>query len=119
MGRGPFTWFAGISLHKLALGASLGEFRCQPGKLGQHLVNKSHVGRKVVLVNVLGEEAADIAQASNNEDGWLPFSHFEASVVVVEKAQDCVVSRTVVQVHSCGPRIRVGGWLFKPPLSSL
>lgn len=65
--RGPFvkgksfTWFAGIGLHKLALGASLREFRCQPGKLGQHLVNESHLGRKVVLVNVLGEEAANIA----------------------------------------------------------
>lgn len=95
MERPLFTWFAGIGLHKVALGASLGEFRSQPGKLGQHLVNESHLGRKVVLVDMLGEEAADIAQASNYEDGRLLFSHFEDCAEAVEEARDGVVSRKV------------------------
>lgn len=84
-------------MHKLAGGTSVGEFRCQPGKLGQHLVNESHLRRKVVLVNVLGEEAADIAQASNNEDGRLLCSHFKACAVAVEEVRDWVVVRKVVK----------------------
>lgn len=104
-----FTWFAGIGLHKVALGARLGELRSQPGKLGQHLVNESHLGRKVVLVNVLGEEAADIAQASNNEDGRLLFSHFEACAEAVEEARDGVVSRKVDWVQQL--RATGSSWL--------
>jgi hypothetical protein len=92
-----FTWFAGIGLHEVALGASLGELRSQPSKLGQHLVNEAYLGCKLVLVNVLGEEAADVAQASNNEDGRLLFSHYEASVEAVEEARVWVVSRKVVR----------------------
>lgn len=108
MERQLFTWFAGIGLHKVALGASLGEFRSQPGKLGQHLVNKSHLGRKVVLVNVLGEEAADIAQASNNEDGRLLFSHLEACAETVEEARYWVVSRKADWVQQL--RATVSSW---------
>lgn len=100
MERQLFTWFAGIGLHKVALGASLGEFRSQPGKLGQHLVNESHLGRKLVLVNMLGEEAANIAQPSNNEDGRLLFRHFEACAEAVEEVRDGVVSRKVDRVQA-------------------
>jgi len=54
-------------LHKLVRGAGFLELGWEPRQLGEHLVDNSHLGGKVVVVNVKGEEAADISQPSNNE----------------------------------------------------
>jgi hypothetical protein len=51
-------------------------------------------------VNMLGEEAANIAQPSNNEDGRLLFRHFEACAEAVEEVRDGVVSRKVDRVQA-------------------
>lgn len=60
------TRLASVGLHELALGASFRKLWCQPGELGQYLVDKTDFGGKIVLVDVLGEEAADIAQAPDD-----------------------------------------------------
>lgn len=55
------TLFAGVGLHELILRTGLLEFRGQPCQLWQNLVDESDFGREVVLVDVQGEEAADVA----------------------------------------------------------
>ena len=69
-GEVPLTSLAGVSLHELALRARLGELGRQPRQLWQHLVDEAHVGRKVVLVDVEGEEAADVAHPADYQHTW-------------------------------------------------
>lgn len=65
---GALTFSTCISLHKLVRGAGILELGWEPCELRKHLVDDSHLGSKVIIVDVKGEEAADIAQASNNKD---------------------------------------------------
>lgn len=55
------TLFAGIRLHELVRRTGLLEFRRQPCQLREDFVDESHFGRQLVLVDVEGEEAADVA----------------------------------------------------------
>lgn len=69
------TRSAGVGLDKLVLGAGLGELGPQPGELGQDLVDYTDFGGEVVLVDVEGEEAANVAQPPDDEDRGLLVSH--------------------------------------------
>lgn len=55
------TFFAGVGLHELVLRTGFLEFWRQPCQLWEDFVNQSHFGREIVLVDVEGEEAADVA----------------------------------------------------------
>lgn len=71
MDRELLTFSAGICLHELRTGASLIKFGGQPCQLGQNLVDDADLGCQIVLVDVEGQEASNVAQASDDEDRGL------------------------------------------------
>lgn len=64
------TLSAGIGLHKLGPGACLLKLRRKPRQLREDLVDDAHLGGEVVLVDVAGEEAANIPKAAHDEHRW-------------------------------------------------
>lgn len=62
------TFTARICLHKLVLRASLGELRRKACQLRQDLVDQANFRGKIVLVDMKGEEASNVAYANKSTD---------------------------------------------------
>lgn len=75
------TLSARIRLHELGSRARFLKLGRQPGKLGQDLVDDAHFGSEVVLVNVKGEETANVAETTDDEDRRF-FGHLVCRVYV-------------------------------------
>ncbi|KAI6760238.1 hypothetical protein HG531_013439 [Fusarium graminearum] len=84
---------AGIGLHKFVLGTGFRELRSQPCQLRENLVDKSNVGGEVILVYMEGQEAADIAEPSNDQDRRLLGHGHEGADVSTSAAQKQLVGR--------------------------
>lgn len=65
------TFSAGVGLHELVASTGIVKLGGQPCQLRQDLVNNANLGSQIVLVDMEGEEASDIAQPSNNQDRGL------------------------------------------------
>lgn len=76
---GTRTLSAGIGLHELVLRARIVELGGQPGELGEDLVDDADLGGELVLVDVEGQEASDIPQAPDDQNGGL-FRHGELRI---------------------------------------
>lgn len=64
-----------ISLDETFLRTSLAELGGEPCELWQNFVDDAQVRGEVVLVNVKGEEAAYVAETSNDQDRRLVVGH--------------------------------------------
>ena len=69
--RGTPTFFTGVGLHELVGAAGLLKLGGKPCELGQDLVDYADFGGEVVLVDVAGEESAQVAETADDEHGGL------------------------------------------------